>query len=61
MANTGSSAALGADSRMRYMKRVLIPFWVIRIIFMILLLAAYIATLYFIAQETSDVSGGVLA
>jgi hypothetical protein len=45
---------LGAEPQTRYLKRVLIPFWVIRCAAMILMLVGDIAAIAIIKENDSD-------
>ncbi|KAF2433952.1 hypothetical protein EJ08DRAFT_19356 [Tothia fuscella] len=57
---------LGSDNKTRWMKRVLIPFWVIRCLLMVLLLVVYIAAIVIIARnrdsfDDADIGKGSIA
>jgi len=53
---TSGETPLGVDSNTRWMKRVLLPFWVIRCILMVLLLVIYIAAIAIIKSNSSNYS-----
>jgi hypothetical protein len=54
MPRSTNETPLGVNTNTRYLKRVLIPFWVIRCILMILMLVADIAALVIVKSYDSD-------
>jgi hypothetical protein len=54
---SNGDAPIGAQPQTKWLKRVLIPFWVIRVLAMILYEVLYIALLIVVAQSDADILG----
>lgn len=53
-------AIVAPTEETKWLKRVLFPFWICRILLLVLMATAYIAAMYWIGQEV-EVRGGLLA
>jgi hypothetical protein len=51
---------LGTKTELRWLRKVLLPFWVCRILLLVMMGVAQIASVYWISQEL-DIKGSVLA
>lgn len=51
---------LGTRSNARWLRRILFPFWICRILLLVVMSVAQVATVYWISQEL-DIKGAVLA
>jgi hypothetical protein len=60
MEKSDDQTLLGTKSESRWLKRILLPFWICRCILLVLMGVAYLTSIYWISQE-ADIQGGVLA
>jgi len=60
MEKSEENLLLGSKTNAQWIKRILVPFWICRILLLVIMGVAQIATVYWISQE-SDIRGIVLA